>query len=117
MWVFVGTSWVCLEPSLDPGATADAPAAETAVTTLLNRTLRIGQAMIDIGGRFALGPTRTAHSRRAVNLPAFLVEELAGHLAASPVSDGLVFTAARGGPLRRTGVKGMSWSRVSDSNR
>jgi len=84
---------------------------------MLKRTLRIEQAMIDIGGRVALGPTKTAHSRRAVDLPAFLVEELAAHLAAFPGGDGLVFTAALGGPLRRTGVKGLSWSRVSDSNR
>jgi integrase len=44
-----------------------------------------------------------------VNVPAFLVEELAGHLATFPGDDGLVFTAARGGPLRRTSFRRREW--------
>jgi integrase len=44
-----------------------------------------------------------------VNIPAFLVDELAGHLAAFPGDGGLVFTALRGGPLRRSSFRRREW--------
>lgn len=46
------------------------------------------------------GPPRTPESVRVVPIPAFVVDALAGHLAAFPVAeDGLIFQADKGGPV------------------
>jgi integrase len=76
---------------------------------MLKRSLRVDQAMTDIGGRTVVGPVKTASSRRTVKLPRFLVDELAQHLAAFPGDADLVFTAEQGGPIRRTNFRRRVW--------
>jgi hypothetical protein len=76
---------------------------------MLRRSLRVDQAMTDVGGRVELGPVKTSSSRRTVKLPRFLVDELAQHLAAFPSGAGLVFSAERGGPIRRTNFRRREW--------
>jgi integrase len=49
-----------------------------------------------------LAPPKTEASRRTVPLPQVVLDALAAHLAAFPAGpDGLLFTDARGRPLRR----------------
>ena len=62
------------------------------------------------------GPTCSGtelHDRLTVAIPAFLADLLAGHLAGRVPEDpdAFIFTALRGGPLRRTEFAGWSWRR------
>jgi integrase len=67
---------------------------------LLRGTVRVTEAAPEVAGRLRWGSVKT-HEARTVRLPRFLREELAAHLAGRAVGpEGLVFTAARGGPLR-----------------
>jgi integrase len=51
-------------------------------------------------GHLIPGTPKTERSRRAVTIPAFVTFEIAEHLRRYP-SDGLVFTAPKGGAIRR----------------
>lgn len=53
----------------------------------------------EVGGRLVEGSPKTARSRRAVGLPAFLVDWLGRHLHEA-AADAHVFTSPDGGPLR-----------------
>jgi integrase len=67
---------------------------------LLRGTARVAEAAPEVAGRLRWGSVKT-HEARTVRLPRFLREELAAHLAGRAVGpEDLVFTAARGGPLR-----------------
>jgi integrase len=67
---------------------------------LLRGTARVAEAAPEVAGRLRWGSVKT-HEARTVRLPRFLREELAAHLAGRAVGpQDLVFTAARGGPLR-----------------
>jgi hypothetical protein len=69
---------------------------------LLRATLRVAEAAPEVAGRLEWGTVKT-HEARTVHLPKFLRDELAAHLAGRPHrSEALVFTAARGGPLRES---------------
>jgi integrase len=71
----------------------------------LRRTLTVRQTMAEVDGRFHVADTKTRSSRRTLSVPAFLIDELAEHLAThrhGTGPDDLVFTAAEGGPLRRS---------------
>lgn len=69
---------------------------------LLRGTLRVAEAAPEVAGRLAWGTVKT-HEARTVHLPRFLREELAAYLASRPSGpDDLVFTAARGGPIRES---------------
>ena len=63
-------------------------------------TVRVVEALSEVNGHVALGPTKTG-VHRTVSLPTFLVEKLAEQLAAYASTDGFVFTSAEGTPLRR----------------
>ncbi len=70
----------------------------------LRRMLSVRQTIAEVEGRLIVAETKSRSSRRTLSVPAFLVDELAGHLAdnrpgAGP--DDLVFTSPGGGPLRR----------------
>jgi integrase len=71
---------------------------------LLRGTLRVEQAVSEIGGTLHTGPPKTPRSRRTVALPAFLTRVLNDHLtrSSSPAAtaDALVFTTPTGTPLR-----------------
>jgi integrase len=70
---------------------------------LLRRRLEVAEATKEINGRVTFGPPKSRTSRRVVTLEPETVEVLARHLELWPADgpDGLVFTAARGGPLSR----------------
>ncbi len=68
---------------------------------MLRGTVEIRESLSEVNGHLSVGPTKTGTSR-AVSLPAFLRDMLAEHLARFPSADGYVFSAAEGGPLRRT---------------
>ena len=56
------------------------------------------------------GVPKTARSRRVVTLPDFVTFELAEHLRRYPPGpDGLVFTAPKGGPIRRPAFYRLVW--------
>ncbi len=77
---------------------------------LLRRTLTVAEALSDVRGQVRLSPPKTAAARRQVALPKFLTDELEGHLVRwPPASEGFVFTAPEGGPLRRTNVRRREW--------
>lgn len=64
---------------------------------LLRRQLRVEE------------PLKTQAARRTVSFPSFLAEELAHHLAAHPPSDGRVFSAPEGGPIRMNTWRRRFW--------
>ncbi|MGH9107320.1 MAG: tyrosine-type recombinase/integrase, partial [Acidimicrobiales bacterium] len=70
----------------------------------LRRTLRVRQTIAEVEGRLIVADTKSRSSSRTLSVPAFLVEEVAEHLAshrAGAGPDDLVFTSPEGGPLRR----------------
>ena len=78
---------------------------------LLERRIDVVEGIsTDAAGRFVVGPLKTDASRRSVTIPAFLVDELAAHLAtyADPLGD-LVFTAPLGGLIQRPSWRTRFW--------
>lgn len=64
---------------------------------LLERSLTVSQTINEAGGKVERQKTaKTAVSRRTVSLPAFLVDDLAQHLAEYPTDNGFVFTGPAG---------------------
>jgi integrase len=63
-------------------------------------TVRVVEALTEVNGRLTLGPTKTG-AHRTVSLPPFLIEMLSEHVDEYASTEGFVFTAAEGGPLRR----------------
>jgi integrase len=78
---------------------------------LLRRRLTVVETLSEVRGKVTFSEPKTAASRRSVTLPRFLCDELAAHLATLPEVDpgGLVFTAVKGGPLRRTNWRRRVW--------
>lgn len=77
---------------------------------LLRRRLTIAHTLSDVQGQWSLKLPKTAASRRQVALPRFLCDALSQHLAAvPPASDGFVFQAPRGGPMRRSNFRRRVW--------
>jgi integrase len=73
----------------------------------MKRTMEISEALTVVGGRTEVGPTKT-YARRTVGIPRSLCDDLGAHLADRVAAldrpldpDDYVFTAPRGGPLRR----------------
>lgn len=70
----------------------------------LRRRVVVDRQLVTVAGtppRF--GPPKTESSNRTIPLPQVVVDELARHLAAFPATgDGLLFTTAAGGPVRRS---------------
>jgi hypothetical protein len=69
--------------------------------------MEISEALTVVGGRTEVGPTKT-YARRSVGIPRSIVDDLAAYLAQRATAaggplgpDDYVFTAPRGGPLRR----------------
>jgi integrase len=67
---------------------------------LLRGSIDVVESLSEINGRLHVGPTKTG-ARRTVSLPRFLCQMLGEHIARFPSSDGRLFSAAEGGPLRR----------------
>jgi integrase len=70
---------------------------------LVRGRLHITESVAEVGARMYYGPTKTYQSR-VVTLPSFLRVMLSEHIDrhAQDGGDGFVFTAPKGGPLRRS---------------
>jgi hypothetical protein len=79
---------------------------------LLHRQVTVAEQLTEVRGAFAVAPPKTAAGLRTVTLPTVAAEALAEHLAAyaEPGPDGLVFPAARRGPLRRSNFTRRVWA-------
>lgn len=75
----------------------------------LRRTIRVEESLAEVRSQFIFKSPKSDASKRTVSVPGFLVEEIAQHLAAYPDSSGLIFTAQRGGPIRRTNFRRRIW--------
>jgi integrase len=82
---------------------------------LLERRLDVLEALAEVRGELIFGPTKTG-STRSVQIPAFLADELANHVATylrPPRSDragsDLIFTDPEGGPIRRSNWRRRFW--------
>ena len=83
----------------------------TGAVDFLRRSLRVERQLVLLPHAPPyLAPPKTAASRRTVPLPDVVLDALAGHLAAFPAGeDGLVFTADRGGAIRRNRFSEAVW--------
>lgn len=86
----------------------EASALRVSNLDLLRKQVRVVEAYAEVKGQLILGPCKTKGSNRVVSLPGFLVEELAQHLSHFP-SEGLVFTAPKGGAIKRTRFRKRVW--------
>jgi integrase len=71
----------------------------------LNRTIEVSETIAEVEGVLSVEATKTKSSIRVLSIPEPLVEELARHIAtyrSGAGADELVFTGAKGMPLRRT---------------
>ena len=68
---------------------------------LLRASVQVSEALTEVYGHLAVGPTKTG-KRRAVSMPRFLSDMLSNHIIDYPSTDGYVFTSRKGGPLRRS---------------
>jgi integrase len=77
---------------------------------LARRTLTVAESLAEVNGYVHITPPKTAAGRRRIALPQSLCKELAEHLKEwPPSSDGLVFTAQRGGPLLNRNFRDRIW--------
>jgi integrase len=78
---------------------------------LLHQRITVAEQATEIDGHFSWGPPKTEAGRRTVTLPAVAAAALAEHLAAysEPGPEGLVFTSAEGGLLRRSNFNRRVW--------
>jgi integrase len=77
---------------------------------LLARRVHVRRQAVELRGRVEITDVKTAAGRRVIALPAFVVEALARHLEGRPADpEALVFTDARGGPVRRTNWRRRVW--------
>src|SRR5512132_3420348 len=78
---------------------------------LLHRQITVAEQLLEVRGRLTFGPTKTGAGLRTVTLPTVAAEALAEHLSvyAEAGPNGLVFPAARGGPIRRSNFTRRVW--------
>lgn len=77
---------------------------------LLKRTLTVAESLSDVSGHLGLTQPKTAAARRQVALPKLLTDELARHMEQYPPgSEGFVFSAPKGGPIRRRNFRRRVW--------
>jgi len=86
-------------------------ALKTASFTTGLRAVKITETLTDVRGIIAIGPPKTKAAVRTVALPSFLTAEIERHLATFPTSsEGLLFTAPKGGPLRVSAFRRRVWA-------
>jgi integrase len=78
---------------------------------LLHGQITVAEQLLEVRGRLAFGPTKTGAGLRTVTLPSVAAEALAEHLSlyAEAGPQGLVFSAERGGPIRRSNFTRRVW--------
>lgn len=74
---------------------------------LLRRRIEVAESATEIGATLSWGTPKN-HQPRTVTMPSTVVDKLAIHLGTGP-SEGLVFTAPRGGPLRSSTWRRNVW--------
>lgn len=75
--------------------------------------VRVEEKIVE-SGRLIWGEPKTKRSRRWVTVPDFVAFALADHVKEYPPgADGLVFTAPRGGPIRRPAFYRLVWSKAT----
>jgi integrase len=79
---------------------------------LLRNRIRIDHTLVEAGTLIA-GEPKTKRSRRWVTLPDFVTYAISEHLRLYPGRDGLVFTAERGGPIRRPAFHRLVWKKAT----
>ena len=77
------------------------------VEPLRKKIITVRRGLVEVSGRLHVEEPKTPASRRTVTIPAWLGEELAFHLRGQDRE--YVFTAPRGGPLRRSGFRFRVW--------
>ena len=83
---------------------------------LLHRTVRIEEQYQELSdGTLMLGPPKTDAGVRTIAIPQVIIADLELHLGSvAPGSDGLLFTTATGGPMRRATLY-TAWHRATKS--
>lgn len=83
----------------------------------MRRRVTIDRQLVRLDRGSMLAPPKTARSVRTIPLPTFVAEELARHLEQWPSDDpdGLIFTAAWGGRLRRDGWNRRAWKPAAEA--
>jgi integrase len=76
---------------------------------VLGASVTVTQTLTEVSGKVSVGPPKTRASRRHVQLPRFLAQELGRHIGDHPPSDGFVFTSPLGHPLRRNNFMRRAW--------
>lgn len=79
---------------------------------LLHRRLVVAEQVVELrGGELLVREPKSAAGRRVVHLPGGLVAELRTHVSeyVRPDPEGLVFTTARGTPLRQNNFRSRHW--------
>jgi integrase len=78
---------------------------------LLHGRITVAEQLLEVRGRLAVGPPKTGAGQRMVTLPTVAAEALAEHLSiyAEAGPEGLVFSAERGGPIRRSNFTRRVW--------
>jgi integrase len=114
----VETGYLARNPCTIRGAAAEpapemrfATVAEVAALADAIPQITVAEQLLEVRGRLAFGPTKTGAGLRTVTLPAVAAEALAEHLSvyAEAGPDGLVFSAERGGPIRRSNFTRRVW--------
>jgi len=81
---------------------------------LLRRKLAVTETAAEVEGHLQFADVKTAAARRTLDVPPFLAELLASHLAGRGVSgrdpQDLVFVAPEGGPLRASHFRKRIWA-------
>jgi integrase len=84
----------------------------------VSATIRIEASVVElIDGSLVTGAPKSSASKRTVSIPAFLLPDLASHLAdfTAPGDDSLVFTGPKGAPLRRSNFS-RAWRQATVSS-
>lgn len=88
----------------------EAVALEWSRVDLTNRRIRVEASATEVGGRLSWGDTKT-HETRTVIVPRLVAQRLEPAL-----ESGLVFTAARGGPLRTSAFRRGVWGPACEAS-
>ncbi|GAA4152323.1 hypothetical protein GCM10022416_50450 [Actinomadura keratinilytica] len=86
---------------------------------IANRTVRVRAAFVEqANGKMLLGPPKSRAGLRTVSIPAAIIPHLVAHLNkyVRPGDNALIFTGAKGGPMRRSGFNKITrWKLVAES--
>lgn len=81
---------------------------------LLRRKLEVSETVAEVDGLSMTADVKSPASRRVLDVPAFLADSLAEHLAERKLTgadaDAFVFTAPEGGPLRPGNFRNRVWA-------